>query len=73
MPDERAEMQRRIAHHSSVFGDRHCRLTVIGDRNGLADFAQAVRGCICTDDEVALWQSGHVFDDPWPKATTRLS
>ncbi|MEL6646465.1 MAG: GTP-binding protein [Pseudomonadota bacterium] len=73
MPEEREEMRKRLDGLSPEFGDRHCRLTVIGDRDGLETFAQAVRECICTDDEVALWKAGHAFDDPWPKATTRLS
>ncbi len=73
MPEEREEMRRRLEGASPVFGDRHCRLTVIGDRDGLETFANAVRDCLCTDEEVDMWKSGHVFDDPWPTATTRLS
>ena len=73
MPEEREEMRRRLEGFSSQFGDRHCRLTVIGDRDGLETFANAVRECLCTDEEVALWKAGHDFDDPWPKATTRLN
>ncbi|MEO0773108.1 MAG: GTP-binding protein [Pseudomonadota bacterium] len=73
MPNERAEMRRRLADASPDFGDRHCRLTVIGDRDGLPTFAQAVRDCLCTDEEVAMWKAGQEFDDPWPKATKQIS
>ncbi|MEL7206557.1 MAG: GTP-binding protein, partial [Pseudomonadota bacterium] len=73
LPEEREEMRRRLEGFSSQFGDRHCRLTVIGDRDGLETFANAVRECLCTDEEVALWKAGHDFEDPWPKATTRLN
>ncbi len=72
MAEERAEMRRRLKELSPEFGDRHCRLTVIGDRDGLENFAGAVRGCLCTDEEVASWKAGHAFEDPWPKATARL-
>lgn len=73
MPEEREEMRRRLSEMSPDFGDRHCRLTVIGDRDGLHTFADALRDCLCTDEEVRLWQTGHVFEDPWPKATAHLN
>ncbi|MEL7011888.1 MAG: GTP-binding protein, partial [Pseudomonadota bacterium] len=73
LPEEREEIRNSLLDHSAEFGDRHCRLTVIGDREGLATFADALRDCLCTPEEVALWKAGHVFDDPWPKTTARLS
>ncbi|MEO0372885.1 MAG: GTP-binding protein [Pseudomonadota bacterium] len=73
MPQERQELRHRLANASPEFGDRHCRLTVIGDRDGLPTFAEAVRKCLCTDEEVALWKAGHVFQDPWPKATKQIT
>ncbi|MEM6578888.1 MAG: GTP-binding protein [Pseudomonadota bacterium] len=73
LPEEREEISRQLKELSPAFGDRHCRLTVIGDRGGLQPFAEALRGCLCSESEVAQWQAGHVFDDPWPTATTRLS
>ncbi len=69
LPEEREEMRRRPPE----FGNRRCRLTVIGDRDGLAAFADAVRGCFCTPAEVAAWKAGEAFDDPWPASTVRLS
>lgn len=73
LPQERDEIRRRLNGMSPDFGDRHCRLTVIGDRDGLETFASAVRECLCTPEEVELWKAGHVFDDPWPKSTTHLA
>lgn len=73
LPEEREEMRRRLEGTSPEFGDRHCRLTVIGDRDGLQTFADALQNCLCTPEEVAQWKAGFVFDDPWPKATTRLT
>ncbi|MEM7733901.1 MAG: GTP-binding protein [Pseudomonadota bacterium] len=73
MPEERDALRRRLSDASPDFGDRHCRLTVIGDRDGLPTFAEAVRACLCTDEEVALWKAGHEFEDPWPKTTKQVS
>nr|WP_319515105.1 GTP-binding protein [uncultured Cohaesibacter sp.] len=72
LPEERAAMQRRLDGMSPKFGDRHCRLTIIGDREGLETFASAVRDCLCTPEEVSAWQAGEPFDDPWPEAIETL-
>ncbi|MEM8791679.1 MAG: GTP-binding protein [Pseudomonadota bacterium] len=73
LPEEREEMRRRLKGLSPGFGDRHCRLTVIGDRDGLETFSNALRDCLCSEQEVAQWKAGHVFEDPWPTATAHLS
>lgn len=73
LPEERDEMLRRIAGMSPDFGDRRCRMTVIGDRDGLEEFADALRGCFCTADEIAAWKAGEQFDDPWPSTTSALA
>ncbi|MEM0899494.1 MAG: GTP-binding protein [Pseudomonadota bacterium] len=70
--EERDGLLARIEGMSPLFGDRHCRLTVIGDRNGLQPFADALRECFCTDEEVAHWKAGGDFNDPWPKETARV-
>ena len=72
LPEEREEIRRGLNAFSPDFGDRHCHLTVIGDRDGLETFASALQACLCSPEEVAQWKAGHVFDDPWPKATTRV-
>lgn len=72
LPEEREQLLRELQGSSSEFGDRHCRLTVIGDREGLETFANALQDCFCSRQEIDQWKAGHVFDDPWPKATTRV-
>ncbi|MEM1287268.1 MAG: GTP-binding protein [Pseudomonadota bacterium] len=69
LPEERDEIRQGLEGLSPEFGDRHCRLTVIGDRSGLPTFAGALRQCLCSPDEVAQWKAGHIFDDPWPDET----
>ncbi|MEM9043110.1 MAG: GTP-binding protein [Pseudomonadota bacterium] len=73
LPHERDEIERRLHGTSPVFGDRNCRLTVIGDRDGLETFASALSDCLCTHEEVELWKAGHIFEDPWPQAIARIS
>ncbi|MEM0921900.1 MAG: GTP-binding protein [Pseudomonadota bacterium] len=67
-PAERTEMRRRLEGLSPEFGDRRCRLTVIGDRDGLGTFAEALRECFCSPEEIAQWKAGYAFEDPWPEA-----
>ncbi|MEM6712437.1 MAG: GTP-binding protein [Pseudomonadota bacterium] len=66
LPEEREEILRALEGLPQDFGDRHCHVTVIGDRDGLETFANALRDCLCTDEEVEQWKAGHLFDDPWP-------
>ncbi|MEM6376365.1 MAG: GTP-binding protein [Pseudomonadota bacterium] len=73
LPDERDEIRQQLRSLSPDFGDRHCRLTIIGDKSGLPTFAEALRDCLCTEQEIAQWKSGHAFEDPWPTSTARLS
>ncbi|MEO0567292.1 MAG: GTP-binding protein [Pseudomonadota bacterium] len=73
MPEEIEQIRQDLKNLSADFGDRHCRMTVIGNHDNLETFANAVRECICSDDEVALWKAGHLFDDPWPRTTAHLS
>ncbi|MEO1721296.1 MAG: GTP-binding protein [Pseudomonadota bacterium] len=72
LPEEREEMRQRLEAFSPDFGDRHCQLTVIGDRDGLETFANALRDCFCSPQEIAQWKAGHVFDDPWPTTTAHV-
>lgn len=66
-PEERTEMERRLADKSPEFGDRHCHLTVIGDKDNIQTFASALRECFCTPEEIKAWRAGKVFEDPWPE------
>ena len=62
----------RLAQQDGRFGDRHCDLTVIGDKNQVDQFTAALRSCFLTDQEIALWVSGHDFEDPWPKQLVQM-
>ncbi|MEM6440991.1 MAG: GTP-binding protein [Pseudomonadota bacterium] len=72
-PEEQSEMRLRLQAFSPEFGDRHCRLTVIAERDGLQTFADALNACFCTPAEVARWKAGGDFDDPWPTTIARLN
>lgn len=54
-------MWQRLEKQSPKLGDRHSRLSLIGDRDGLDEFSEAVRACLCTPEEVQAWKAGAVF------------
>jgi len=67
LPEEREHLGNKMRDTHSVFGDCACELTLIGlprDRNR---FATSLRDCFCTEAEIARWQAGGDFPDPWPK------
>ncbi|MEM8551863.1 MAG: GTP-binding protein [Pseudomonadota bacterium] len=72
LPEEREGLRRKLAGYSPEFGDRHCHLTVIGERDGLKIFAKALHECLCRPQEIAQWKAGHVFDDPWPQISAEV-
>ena len=59
-------LQERLANEKGRFGDRRCQLTVIGDKSQVDWFAESLRQCFLTEDEIEHWQSGGEFPDPWP-------
>lgn len=66
-------LKERLAKESGRFGDRHCELTVIGDKTQVDRFTDALKSCFLTDEEIELWNDGHEFDDPWPKNIVRIA
>ena len=66
-------LKEMIAEKSGRFGDRHCDLTVIGDKNQVNKFTDKLKSCFLNDEEIELWENGHEFDDPWPKKIVRMS
>lgn len=56
-----------LLKESGRFGDRHCALTVIGDKTGIKQFTDKLTSCFLTEKEIELWNTGHQFEDPWPK------
>jgi G3E family GTPase len=67
LPEERADLADRLAAAHPVFGDRGCELTLIGRERERDAFAARLRECFCTGAEIARWEHGETFLDPWPK------
>ena len=55
-----------------IFGDRRNELTLIGLPAARDGFAVALRDALCTEDEIAAWQRGETFSDPWPKELRKI-
>jgi hypothetical protein len=55
-----------------IFGDRHCELTLIGHMRERTHFSALLQECFCTDAEIAAWQRGEPFADPWPTSLRRV-
>ncbi|MFE8100835.1 GTP-binding protein [Brenneria goodwinii] len=70
---EEREALRQQLHHQwpGRFGDRRCRLTVIGQRNELDRFVDALKCCFLTEAEIGHWAEGGTFVDPWPRRVAR--
>lgn len=66
------QLKERLEKESSRFGDRHCDLTVIGDKTQVDRFTNALTSCFLTEEEIQLWKQDHEFEDPWPKNIVRL-
>ncbi|KQN53412.1 MULTISPECIES: GTP-binding protein [unclassified Erwinia] len=69
---ERAMLQQQLDAMPGRFGDRRCSLTVIGLRDQLDPFVAALKRCFLTEREIAWWQAGGEFSDPWPTSVARL-
>lgn len=67
LPEEKEELARRLEGADPVFGDRLNELTVIGREADREVFVRELQGCFCTPQEIAAWQAGAAFEDPWPK------
>lgn len=65
--EERALLrQQMIDQWPGRFGDRRCRLTVIGQVSEVDGFVAALRKCFLTEAEIRHWETGGTFPDPWP-------
>ena len=69
---EIAELKKQLANETGRFGDRHCDLTVIGDKTQVDRFTDALKSCFLTEEEIALWKEGKPFPDPWPKNIVKM-
>ena len=65
-------LEEKLEKESGRFGDRHCDLTVIGDKTQVDSFTSSLKSCFLNDEEIQLWENGHEFDDPWPKNIVKM-
>lgn len=72
LESEIALLKEKIATTSGRFGDRHCHLTVIGDKNQVDRFTDALKSCFLTEEEIIHWQTGGMFTDPWPTNIVKM-
>ena len=66
-------LKKRLDAMHPIFGDRINELTLIGLPEACKHFEAALRSALCTEDEIAAWQGGEVFSDPWPQSLRTLS
>jgi len=67
LPEEREHLGTLLRDTHPVFGDRACEFTLIGLPRDRDRFAASLQDCFCTEAEIAHWQAGGDFPDPWPK------
>lgn len=66
------QLKEMLSKETGRFGDRHCDLTVIGDKSQVNHFTDKLNSCFLTEDEIILWEQGYEFDDPWPKNIVKM-
>ena len=71
-PEEFEGLTASVAAAHPIFGDRACELTVIGSATDRPVFLEELRACFCTEEEIAAWQRGEEFPDPWPKTIRKV-
>ena len=64
-------LKEKLEKESGGFGDRHCDLTVIGDKKQVDQFTDKLETCFLNEKEIKLWKEGYIFKDPWPKKIVR--
>ncbi len=73
LTEEIAHLEAKIEESGSVFGDRRTQLTLLGAEKETRAFLAELEACLCTPEEVAAWQAGESFDDPWPTRFVSLT
>jgi G3E family GTPase len=73
LPEEIDHLRGQLRNAHPVFGDRLNELTLIGAERDREIFVRGLQQCFCTDAEIAQWQAGQPFDDPWPKTLRQVS
>lgn len=70
--EEKTALRDQLDRAGGRFGDRHCSLTVIGTADETDAFTASLKRCFLTDAEIAYWENGGIFPDPWPHKIGRL-
>lgn len=65
-PQELEQLKQQLDRRWGRFGDRRCRLTVIGQPGEVERFIAALNQCFLTEPELSHWEDGGYFEDPWP-------
>ena len=65
-------LKEKLKEEPGRFGDRRCDLTVIGNKEQIDKFTVKLKSCFLTDDEIKLYNNGHIFKDPWPKNIVKI-
>ncbi len=71
--EEKAMLREQLVGSHLLFGDRLNELTVIGTLRDREVFMPELEAFLCTSEEIARWQAGVSFDDPWPKKLKQIS
>ena len=66
------QLKEMLSKEPGRFGDRHCDLTVIGDKTQVNQFTNKLKSCFLNEQEISLWEEGHKFDDPWPNNIVKM-
>ena len=66
------QLKEMLSQEAGRFGDRHCNLTVIGDKSQVNQFTARLNSCFLTEEEIRLWEEGYEFEDPWPKNIVKM-
>ena len=59
--DEITQLQALLEDTGGRFGDRRCELTVIGDKGQVDAFANALKECFLSEEEIQNWQQATEF------------
>lgn len=73
LEEEIVQLKAKVAEDSGRFGDRHCHITIIGDKNQVDKFTNELNSCFLTEDEIQYWEIGGEFDDPWPANIVKIT
>lgn len=66
-------IQQEIDKAPGRFGDRRCSLTVIGEKDAIKAFVEALKQCFLTEEEICWWRYRGDFVDPWRKRVVRVT